>query len=357
MEQIKSIKVLQINSMKIWGGGEVHVCLLCKELMFLGESVVLTCRPGSTIDQKAREANIPVYNLPLTTTVDLRSAWILAKYCKENSVDIVHAHTGRDYWLAIWTKCLNPKLKLVITRHRRSPFKNSLLRRWAYQKVDKIIAVSQVVKQAITTFPSEKIAVVYNGIDVKKFLTAQPGILRKELGISPKTKIVGMVGRVNPSKGHETFLQSIPEILSKVPDTVFVVVGGGEYVSELKSINSAVIFLGVRDDIPEIMKDLDVCVVASWSESFGLVTVEAMAAGAPVVATNTGGTTEIIIDGESGILIPPKDPVRLAQAVIRILTDNELVDKLKTGGMNRAKKFTMKDMAINTRSVYYDALV
>ncbi|TWH45300.1 glycosyltransferase family 4 protein [Sporomusa sp. KB1] len=358
MEQSNSIKVLQINSMKNWAGGEVHVCLLCKELIDIGESIVLTCRPGSAIDQNAREANIPVFNLPLATVIDFRSAWILAKFCKENSVDIIHAHTGRDYWLAIWTKFFNPKLKIVITRHIRAPLKNSGLRRWAYKKVNKVIAVSQTVKNAITIFPSEKIAVVYNGIDVEKYSAAQPGTLRKELGISPQTKIVGMVGRVNPSKGQETFIQSIPEILCKLPDTVFVVIGGGsdEYISELKRINGAVNFLGVRNDILGIMRDLDVFVLASWNEPFGLVTVEAMAAGTPVVATNTGGTAEIIIDGESGILIPPKDPAKLAQAIIRVLTDSELAGKLKTSGMNRAKKFTMRDMAINTRKVYYDTL-
>ncbi len=352
MEPTNSPKVLQINSMKNWAGGEAHVCLLCKELMALGESVVLTCRPGSAIDQKAREANIPVFNLPLSATVDFRSAWRLAKYCQENSIDIIHAHTGRDYWLAIWTKLFNPKLKIVITRHIRAPLKKSALHSWAYKKVDKIIAVSQAVKDAITIFPSKKIAVVYNGIDVEKFLAVQPGTLRKELGISPQTKIVGMVGRVNPTKGHETFLQSIPEIQSKIPDTVFVVVGSGDYISELKSINSDVNFLGMRSNIPQIMKDLDVFVMASWNEPFGLVTVEAMGAGTPVVATNTGGTAEIIIDGESGILIPPKDPAKLAQAVIRVLTDKELADKLTTGGMIRAKEFNTRDMAINTRSVY-----
>lgn len=356
MEQTNPIKVLQINSMKIWAGGEVHVVLLCKELLSLGESVVLTCRPGTAIDQKAREANIPVFNLPLSGAIDLKSAWRLAKFCKENSIDIIHAHTGRDYWIATWTKFFYPELRLVITRHIRCPLRNSVLHRWAYQKVGKLIAVSQAVKNSITNFPPEKTTVIYNGIDVERFTAAQPGTLRKELEIPTKTKIVGMVGRVNPTKGHETFLQSIPEILTKHPDTVFVVVGGGDYIEKLKSIRSDVKFLGMRSNIPEIMKDLDVFVLASWDEPFGLVTVEAMAAGTPIVATNTGGTVEIIAEGETGLLIPPKDPSRLAQAIIRILTDNKLADKLKANGVNKAKQFTTREMGITTRNIYYDVL-
>ena len=83
--------------------------------MSLGESVVLVCRPGSAIDQKSREAKIPVLNLPLKGAWDLKSAWILAKYCRENAIDIVHAHLGRDYWTANLAKFFNPKLKVVMT--------------------------------------------------------------------------------------------------------------------------------------------------------------------------------------------------------------------------------------------------
>lgn len=346
------LKVIQINSMKNWAGGEAHVFLLCREFMSLGVSVVLVCRPGSVIDQKSREAKIPVLNLPLKGAWDLKSAWILAKYCRENAIDIVHAHLGRDYWTANLAKFFNPKLKVVMTRHIRAPLKNSVLHRWLYRKADKVIAVSQTVKKAITVFPPEKITVIHNGIDIDKFSAAKPGILHAELGIGAETKIVGMVGRVNPSKGHETFLRSIPEIQAQCSNTVFVVVGGGAYIAELKSLNADVRFLGPRGNIPAIMKDLDVFVLASLNEPFGLVTVEAMAAGTPVVATNTGGTAEIITDGETGLLIPPQDPARLAQAVIRVLTDDKLAGKLKEGAFRRAQIFNIRDMAINTLHVY-----
>ena len=350
-----SPKVLQITSMNIWRGGEVHVFLLCRGLMSSGVSVTLACRSGSPIDQKARDAGIPVINLRLKNAIDLKSAWTLANYCRKNSIDMIHAHNGRDYWMASLAKFFNLQLKVVITRHILAPLKDTAMHRWLYKKVDRVIVVSQAVKKAITVFPPEKVSVVYNGIDVAKFAAAPAGTLRKELGLSARTKIVGMVGRVNPSKGHMIFFQSIPAILSEQPETVFIVAGGGD-IAELKRTNPKVHFLGERGDVPEIMKDLDVFVMASRNEPFGLVTVEAMAAGASVVATNSGGTAEIIVDGENGLLFPPDDSAKLAQAVIKVLADQKLADKLKEGGINTAQKYDIDGMVANTLNIYQDIL-
>ncbi|SEO72683.1 Glycosyltransferase involved in cell wall bisynthesis [Propionispora vibrioides] len=355
MGRTKSIKVLQMNSMNMWGGGEVHVLLLCKQLLALGDSVVLACRSGSAIDQRAKEEQIPVLNLPLKGAIDIKSAWRIANYCREHSVDIIHAHNGRDYWIAVLAKCFYPNLKVIITRHILSPLKETLLHRWLYKKIDRVISVSQAVKSRISVFPSEKITVIHNGIDINVFYAAKPGMLGKELNLSPATKIVGMVGRVHPSKGHATFLESIPAIVSQCPDVVFVIVGDGEYVTQLKKTNAPVHFLGKRNNIPEIMKDLDVFVMASLNEPFGLVTVEAMAAGAVVVAANSGGTAEIITDEETGLLVPPQDPEKLAQAVIRGLSNTELAVRLKAGGIQHAKKYDIQEMVTKTRNVYESA--
>lgn len=349
------MKILQMNSMNMWGGGEVHVLLLCKQLLALGDSVVLACRSGSAIDQRAKEEQIPVLNLPLRGAIDIRSARRIANYCREHSVDIIHAHNGRDYWIAVLAKCFYPKLKVIITRHILSPLKETLLHRWLYKKIDRVIAVSQAVKNRISVFPSEKITVIHNGIDINVFYAAKPGMLRKELNLSPATKIVGMVGRVHPSKGHATFLESIPAIVSRYPDVVFVIVGDGEYVAQLKKMNAPVHFLGKRNNIPEIMKDLDAFIMASLNEPFGLVTVEALAAGCVVVANNTGGTAEIITDGETGILVLPQDPEQLAQAVIRVLSNTELAERLRTGGVQCAKKYDIQEMVTKTRNLYESA--
>lgn len=350
-----AMKVMQINSMSFWRGGEAHVFMLCQQLMLSGINVVLACRSESAISKKAGDANIPVLNLPLRNAIDIKSARAIADYCRENSLDIIHAHNGRDYWLANLAKLFNPKLKVVITRHILGPFKNTPLHRWIYKKVDRVIAVSQAVKNAITVFPPEKITVIYNGIETEKFFAAPAGTLRQELGLSATTKIVGMVGRVNPSKGHATFLRSIPEILANNPDTAFIIAGGGD-ITTLKRMNGDVHFLGARSNIPEIMKDMDVFVMASRNEPFGLVTVEAMASGTPVVATNTGGTVEIITDGETGLLFPPDDPLKLAQAVIKVLTDDKLAARLKQGGLSAAKRYNIRDMMTSTCSIYHEVL-
>ena len=355
MLQTHHMKVMQISSMNIWRGGEVHVFSLCRELMSMGVPVVLACRSHSPIEKKAKETNIPILNAPLKNAIDLKSARTLANYCRQNSINIIHAHNGRDYWMAGFAKCFYPSLKVIITRHILASLKTTLFHRWLYKKIDKVIAVSESVKNTITVLAPVKITVVYNGIDTQKYASAKPGTLRKELSLAATTKIVGMVGQINPSKGHMTFIESIPEILSQNTATAFIIAGGGD-VSQLKKMNHNVHFLGQRSDIPAIMKDLDVFVMASLNEPFGLVTIESMAAGTPVVATNTGGTAEIITDGENGLLFPPKNSEKLAQAVGKILTDKNLAAKLQKNGMDTAQKYDVKEMATTIHRIYQDIL-
>jgi glycosyltransferase involved in cell wall biosynthesis len=349
--------LLQINSAKNWAGGEVHVFLLSKELIALGEEVTLVCRSGSEIEKRFRAEDIPVVNLPLKGAADLKSARLLARYCREHNETIVHAHLGRDYWTALLAKVFNPDIKVVLTRHILVPLKKTIFHRWIYKKVDKIIAVSKAVAATLTQFPVAKVTVIYNGIDLDKFTAAKPGKLRAELGLDNTTKIVGMVGHVSSHKGHDTFLKSIPAIQEKCPDAKFVVVGDdfrdGEYISQLKKLNDDVSFLGPRTNIPEIMKDIDVLVVASLIEAFGLVTVEAMAAGVPVVATDIGGTSEIVTNGETGILFSPNNAAELATAVITLLTNQQLAQHFINKGQAKVNAmFSLKQMAAKTLEIY-----
>lgn len=361
------MKILQINSAKNWGGGEVYTINLCQKLISKGYRVTLACRPNSAIKRKALESGIPILELPLVGAVDFQSSFKLSRFCKENKINIVHVHLARDYWIARYLKILFPSVYLIFTRHLLKPIKSSVFHKWLFRKVDKVIAVSDAVKESLlmqNLLPRKRIITIYNGINVNLFATAPSGSIRKEFGFDNNLKLIGMVGQIAPHKGNDLFIKSASLVSEHYPNVKFLLVGDdfqdGKYIEELRqmSINSyiedKVFFLGQRTDVPEIMKDLDIFVLASKYESFGLVLVEAMATGVPVVSTNAGGAVkEIIINDKTGVIVNDNQPVTLANAIMRLLNDEKLAGILAKAGQDRAfKQFDLDRMVEEIIDVY-----
>ena len=364
------MRILHINSARDWAGGEVHTYLLCRKLDEMGLKITLACKPGSKIDKKFRTEGLAVFNLPLMHSGDILSATALAAYCRINNIDILHVHLARDYWLAYYAKLLYKKLKIVFVRHvaYKVKFRNFLYRHM-YDSVDKIIAVSQAVEDVLkgqNVIDEAKIIKIYNGIDHEPFINSQKGNLRKELGINEKSPLVGMIGRVNDEKNQKSFIKSIPIILKSYPEARFIIAGAdeenGAYIKKLQAlaesleVSDKLKLLGFRSDVPSIMKELDVFVLASTNEGFGLVLTEALSSGAAVVATPVDCAREIILDGESGIIAEGFEPKNIAEAVDKILSNDELAQKLKKEGQKRARIFELCTMAEKTMEVYKQLL-
>ena len=364
------MRILQINSSQNWGGGEVHVFLLCNELAHRGYPVTLAARPGSIIINKFRAANLPVLECSLRGAVDFNSAKQLAVYCAQNQINILHAHLARDYWIARMVKIINPDIHLIFTRHLTRPIKADFLHKWLFKEVDKLIVVSEAVKRSLVgqnLLPLNKIAKIYNGIDTERFKNAIPTGLRCTLGIDPQIRLIGIVGEVSPHKGQEILIRSFPLVIAKDPNINLIIIGSdfkeGKYIEDLKvlaqslGVRDRVFFLGFREDIPNLIKDLDILVLASKNESFGLTIVEGMAAGIPVIVTNTGGVSEIVIDNETGLLVEPNQPVALANAILYLLANPQLAKKLGQAGQKRATDyFSLNLMVEKTIEVYHEVL-
>lgn len=363
------MRILQINSARDWAGGEVHTYLLSEGLNRQGLDVRLACRPGSAIDKEFREAGLTVVNLALKGALDLYSIGKLALYCRNNKIDIIHAHLGRDYWMAAGTSLLTG-IPAVFTRHVLLPVKKTPLHRLMLNTASRIVAVSEAVKKKLVEaklVSCDKVEVIYNGLVAEKFSRAIPGTLRSELGLSPVARLVGIVGQVSPLKGQEIFIRAIPHIIEHNVDVAFVVVGddfkGGSYLNELRAIAKElgivdkVFFLGQRMDIPAIMKDLDIFVLGS-REAFGMVLIEAMAAGIPVIAPNSGGAREIVIPGETGVLLDEYTPPALAEAILRLFDTPEMLQRYGRAGEKRANElFTADNMTRNVINLYRSILV
>ena len=224
------------------------------------------------------------------------------------------------------------------------------------KKSSKIIAISGAVKQALQNegVDGKKIEIIYNGIILANSNTHKKIDFKKQFNISPEEKVVGKVAHFLPWKGHMTFLKSIPLVLRDFSNVKFIIVGGGRagdepYYKKLQSyvkeadIEKSVVFTGYRNDAIEIMKEFEILVHASEAEPFGLIFLEAMMLGKPIIATNAGAAPEIIIEKENGLLFQPGNHLMLAQCILRLLKDPEKCLQMGIKGRELAqKKFTLR---------------
>ncbi len=235
---------------------------------------------------------------------------------------------------------------------------------------DRVIAISRAVLRRVQDAAVARAGLIYNGIDAERF--ARPGDgaeLRSEYGLTRNTPVVGMVGRFSFEKGVPDFLESAALVSRDIPEARFMIAGDAVFPGNRPLQDEAVklagnpllrervIFTGEREDIEALYAALDVVIVPSRREGFGRVAAEAGAAGKPVVATAVGGLPEIIADGETGILVPPRNPAAMAAAVIGLLRDGDL--RRAMGGKARKRVgdfFDIRRTAAETENLYLSLL-
>jgi len=255
-------------------------------------------------------------------------------------------------------------LKIPCISHVRGPVEwNSPITRWLYRQVDYFIAVSEWIKRDVLRIgiPAERVETLVDGRDLEEFRKEyEIHELRKEIGLKDGELAVGIVGRINPWKGHKIFINATALLEKELPNCRFYIVGGSaelflDYEKRLKEYAGSLglkrlVFTGQRPDVVRIMKVLDVVVHASEKpDPYPNVVLEAMACGKAVIATNIGGPPEMIEHQKTGILIPPSDPVILAEKIKSLLMDRDLRERL--GAKAKEVAFSRYDIKTHTRRI------
>ena len=362
------MRILQISSARNFGGGEKHLLDLCRGLVGRGHEVFVALRPTNKWQEKFDF--LPPENfmhVSIRNSFGIFSAQRIADFVREKNILVIHAHVARDYIPASLACRIAKTPKLVLTRHVLFPMKP--FHRFALKNVAKVIAVSDAVASELETiFPKEKIAVVPNGIEVETWSNANRENLRREFrfahDISFDALLIGTVGELKLLKGQRDFILAAKIIAEKFPATHFVIVGKDNSVnqnfrSELKrlvkvfNLENRFLWLNWVEETAPLLHALDVFVSASHSESFGLAILEAMASAAPIAAAATEGAKEILRDGETGLIVPIQEPVALAEAIDKLLTDENLRAKLGKQAQEFAKQaFSLERMIEETEKVY-----
>jgi L-malate glycosyltransferase len=322
------MRILQVSSPLQLGGGETHVIELTQALRQRGHKVVLAGRPGGAVR--------PEVELPFRNSLDVFTMLALRSCIDHERFDIVHAHVARDYPLVLGA-ARNLPPKVVLTRHLLHPVRSNFL----YKRVNGWIAPTQQILKTLTRLKPRASAVIPNWVDLEKF-PYKPHDPRHPLTL-------GLLGQISPHKGHEDAVEAI-RLLG--PGYRLLIAGKGEqkYVSALreKSADLPIAFPGFVS-LPEFFDTIDVLLVPSWEEPFGLVVLEGMASGIPVIATAAGGPLEIIRSPVNGILVPPRDPKALAGAIASI---REQRDSLIHAARERAQDFDIRKIVPQVEKFY-----
>jgi glycosyltransferase involved in cell wall biosynthesis len=364
------LKILQLSSAQFLGGGERYLADLANALVERGHEVFAVLRPQSPLGAELRKLRADsIVSLPLRNSFDARSAQNLAAFIKQHQIDLVHAHMARDYPLAAYAATRNADTRFVITRHVLFPMHR--FHKLTLSKVAAVIAVSNAVAlqlRAERVVAPEKIVTIHNGVDIERLQNSLADFQRDEFlrqwQLPAETLLVGTVGELKALKGQEEFLRAAAEIARQIPTARFVVAGVDssktqEHRKSLKELTTElgldqrVLFIDWMDEIAKLYRALDVFVSASRSESFGLAMAEAMACETAVIATSTEGAKEIIVDGETGLLVPIGSVAGLSSSVIKLLENPvERETIAKRGATQVRNRFSMDRMIRATEDLY-----
>jgi L-malate glycosyltransferase len=363
------MKILQISSATSFAGGERHVVDLTNALAARGHELYAAVRPNSPLMAHLRIPSENIKTLPLRNALDAQSAHGLARIVSRCGVNVVHAHMARDYSLAAYATQRNSKTKFVVTRHVLFPLNRFHKRTLAH--AFRVIAVSSAVARHVKSqrlLSPERIVIIRNGIDVERLSGATNSLdraaYRCKLGIPEDCVLIGTVGELRRLKRHDDFIRAAAIVAREIPSAHFVLAGseqfaGGEIGALLKKLvdelelGDRFHFLGWLDDAASLLGSMEVFVSASETESFGLVIAEAMAAGTAVVSTATEGARELIVDEETGLLVPVRDVEKMAKAITSLLVDEKRRSQFAVRGRNRvAEHFSLNRMIDETEAVY-----
>lgn len=362
---MKPVTVLHIIGGGEFGGAEKHILNLAVGLDPSEINLKLCCLHREPFYQIARQAGVQAWALPMQGKFDVGIIKRLTKLIVEQQVDIVHTHGVRANLMGRLAARMVHRPVMTTVHSLLSMDYPQPLTRFIYTLIERstapltqrFITVSESLKTALAEqgVAPEKISVVYNGIDFTRYDMLKG--VRDEAAVPT----VGVIGRLHPVKGQQYFLEAAAKVLADRPDATFVLAGAGadrerlENLAAKLGITDQVQFLGFVEDVPTLLTKLDLVVIPSLAEGFGLIAAEALAMEVPVVATQVGGLPEVVLDHVTGLLVNPADSAALAKGILWMLNHpHEAKDMAQKGREFVQQNFSALAMAERTKRLYLE---
>jgi glycosyltransferase involved in cell wall biosynthesis len=354
--------MLHVNTARTWRGGEQQTLWLCRGLQRRGHRILLACPPASPLMERAGQAGLFVCPVRMRGEWDLRAVRRLAAIISRERIDLVHFHTAHAHTLGLLAAQRTGVPLRFLTRRVDFHIRRHLLNRWKYgPALTAILAISEGIRRVLLAdgLDPERVVTVPSGIDLERLgKVGDPGPRRKELGVPQQAVVVGMVAALAPHKDHRTFLQAAAAVKKELPAVRFLIVGEGDLEADLKELSGSlglsqeVIFTGFRKDVLELIRMFDIFVLSSYLEGMGTSLLDAMGLGKAVVATRTGGIPEVVQEGQNGLLVPPRRPGELAEAILRLGRDESLRRRMGARGRELVNNFSVRKTVERTEEVY-----
>ena len=354
---------LHVDTARTWRGGQHQVLLTVNGLRRRGRRSVLAAQPRGALFRRAAKGG-DLYPLAQRGDLDIHAAWKLSRLLRALGPDVIHAHDAHAVSVAALARSLTgrrPVPPLVASRRVDFHIRGNAFSRWKYRQVERFICASAAIRDMLIGdgVPPERTVVVREGIDVDRIARAPVLDLHREFDLPPGCPIAGNVAALVHHKGQRHLVDAAARLVRDVPDARVLIVGAGELESALSRrirrlrLDGRVILTGFRGDVPSLLKGLDLFVMSSVSEGLGTSVLDAMAAGRAVVGTRAGGIPESVVDGETGLLVPPGDAPALARAIADLLRDPERRRAFGAAGRRRVRTaFSAERMVDETAAVY-----
>ncbi len=361
--------VLHVSTFPDWRGGEQQLAALWKGLDERGCRQVIACARGTAMEAYCREHGITHVALKKRAGFDPVMAKGLQRIVRDLEVDIVHTHDAHAHTIALIANILwRVSRPIVISRRVDFPIGGFWLSRFKYnaKRVGRIVCVSDAIRDIVraSVKSPEKVVTVRSGFDPSRFRDRKKKGkgLRACLDIDDSMHLIGNVAALAPHKDHFTFIETAAQLGERRSDLFFVIIGEGPeraaieaYIRE-KGMSDRIVLTGFRDDIPDILPELDLFLMSSRTEGLGTSILDAFWCGVPVVSTEAGGIPEMVEHEVTGLLAHPGDPEMLADQVIRLLNDRELYERLLRNAEKRVADHDISNTVQRTLDIYRTVL-
>lgn len=340
------MKILHVETGRHLYGGPQQVIYLVTALMGRGHDCTLVCPPSSGVDTAARERGIHVRNLFCAGDLDLPFAYRLTQYINETKPDLVHCHSRRGADVLGGLAVSFADVPAVVSR-RVDSSEMQMIAALRYRPFKKIVAISEAIAEVLRSngVDAERITVIRSAVDADA-LTVHPdcAALRREFDVAADAFVLGAAGQLIERKGYRFLLDAFATLRERHAGTRLLIFGEGPLETELRDkvaelgLDDAVDFPGFRPDLDSFIGCFDLFVHPAVAEGLGVVTLKAQAAGVPVVGFMSGGIAEAVLDGKTGLLVPPGDVDALCNAISRLIDDADLRESMAAAGRTRMRE-------------------